>query len=330
LLVADLQVAQQSGNDGVKGGAVVEEFGRGIDANLLLALHALIEERNLTHAGTRLTMSQPAMSGALARLRKHFDDELLVRVGREYELTPLAEKLRPVVTDAVAAAEQVFSGVPLFDPGTARRTFSVSLSEYAVTVLTAPLVRQVARQAPHTHIDFTPIPTDAADLGLHLLRRDLIVGPAGFGIPGRRQPVFSDRFVCVVAVGNPWLHDGELTLDDLREMPHAVARFGQGGSTDSPDDLALHHAGVPRTAQVVVPSLLTLPTVLAGSDLVGFAPERLVRRCAGMLDLVVARTPLPPIPLIECAHWHPSRAHDPALSWLRNLLHDVAVVVEDS
>lgn len=307
-----------------------DEVGRGIDANLLLSLQALLEERNLTRAGNSLTVSQPAMSGALARLRKHFDDDLLVRVGREYELTELAQKLRPVVNDAVAAAEHIFGGVPLFDPGTARRTFSVSLSEYAMTVLAAPLVSRLAEQAPHTHIDFTPIPTDAADLGQHLLRRDLILGPAGFGIPGRRQPVFSDRFVCVAAAGNPWVHDGALTLDDLRAMPHAVARFGLGGETDSPDGLALHDAGVDRIAQVIVPSLLTLPTVIAASDLVGFAPERLVQRYAGVLDLVIARTPLPPIPLIECAHWHPSRANDPALSWLRNLLHDVAVVVEDS
>ena len=62
---------------------------REVDANLLLSLHALLEERNLTHAGERMTMSQPAMSGALARLRKHFDDELLVRVGRGFELTPV-------------------------------------------------------------------------------------------------------------------------------------------------------------------------------------------------------------------------------------------------
>ena len=56
---------------------------REVDANLLLSLHALLEERNLTHAGERMTMSQPAMSGALVRLRKHFDDELLVReIGR--------------------------------------------------------------------------------------------------------------------------------------------------------------------------------------------------------------------------------------------------------
>ena len=117
------------------------EGGRGVDANLILALHALLEERNLTHAGNRLTVSQPAMSGALGRLRRHFDDELLVRRGGDYELTPLAAKLRPIVAEAVASAELVFGNGPGFDPQSARRTFSISLSEYAMTVLAAPLVR---------------------------------------------------------------------------------------------------------------------------------------------------------------------------------------------
>ncbi|MFD4510269.1 LysR family transcriptional regulator [Streptomyces sp. NPDC058457] len=68
-----------------------------IDLSLLVPLEALLEEKNVTHAGFRLNTSQSAMSGSLARLRRHFNDELLVRVGREYELTPLAERLLPVV-----------------------------------------------------------------------------------------------------------------------------------------------------------------------------------------------------------------------------------------
>ena len=90
---------------------------REVDANLLLSLHALLEERNLTHAGARMTMSQPAMSGALARLRKHFDDELLVRTGRGFELSPLAEELRPLVAEAVEAAEALLGNQREFDPG---------------------------------------------------------------------------------------------------------------------------------------------------------------------------------------------------------------------
>jgi DNA-binding transcriptional LysR family regulator len=108
---------------------------RDVDANLLLSLHALLEERNLTHAGERMTMSQPAMSGALARLRKHFGDELLVRSGRGFELTPLAEQLRPAVADAIEAADDLLGHQRAFDPRTSRKRFDVSMSEYAMTVL---------------------------------------------------------------------------------------------------------------------------------------------------------------------------------------------------
>ena len=97
---------------------------REVDANLLLSLHALLEERNLTHAGERMTMSQPAMSGALARLRKHFDDELLVRSGRGFELTPLAEELRPLVAEAVEAAEALLGNQREFDAGVEQRSGS--------------------------------------------------------------------------------------------------------------------------------------------------------------------------------------------------------------
>ena len=121
---------------------------REVDANLLLSLHALLEERNLTHAGERMTMSQPAMSGALTRLRKHFDDELLVRVGRGFELTPFAERLRPEVDAAIEATEALLGNQREFDPSSSTRRFAVSMSEYAMTVLAEPLTRLLAEQAP--------------------------------------------------------------------------------------------------------------------------------------------------------------------------------------
>ena len=66
------------------------------------------------------------------------------------------------------------------------------------------------------------------------MRRDLIVGPLGFDLPGRTQPLFTDHLVCLVARGNPRLVDGGLSLDDLREMPHAVAEFGAAGERSGP------------------------------------------------------------------------------------------------
>src|SRR3954471_19172163 len=95
-----------------------------------------------------MTMSQPAMSGALARLRKHFDDELLVRTGRGFELTPLAEQLRPAAAAAVGADGTLLGNAREFDPTSSTKQFHISMSEYAMTVLAEPLTRLIDERAP--------------------------------------------------------------------------------------------------------------------------------------------------------------------------------------
>ncbi len=304
---------------------------REVDANLLLSLHALLEERNLTHAGERMTMSQPAMSGALARLRKHFDDELLVRVGRGFELTPVAEELRPVVAEAVEAAEALLGNQRDFDAASSSKRFAVSMSEYAMTVLAEPLIRVLAEQAPRCTVALDPVDVRADQFEAQLMRRDLIVGPLGFEFPGRLQPVFTDELVCLVARNHPRLERGALTLDDLQAMPHAVAEFAAAGDRRRPLEVELDARGVrDRNVLVQVTSLLTLPFAVAGTDMCAFVPSRLARRCLESLDLTIAETPLDPVTITEAAHWHPRREKDPAVVWLRRLLYDVAVTLEDA
>ena len=303
---------------------------RQVDANLLLSLHALLEERNLTHAGERMTMSQPAMSGALTRLRKHFDDELLVRVGRGFELTPFAERLRPQVDAAIEATEALLGNQREFDPSSSTRRFAVSMSEYAMTVLAEPLTRLLAEQAPGCSVAMDAVDVAPEQFETQLTRRDLIIGPLGFDFPGRRQPVFTDHLVCVVARGNPRLVDGALTIDDLQAMPHAVAVFEAAGERRRPLEIELERRGVTdRPVMVQVSSLLTLPFAVSGTDMCAFVPARLAQRCLAALDLVVAATPLDDVEITEAAHWHPRRETEPAVVWLRRLLYDVAVSVED-
>ena len=303
---------------------------REVDANLLLSLHALLEERNLTHAGERMLMSQPAMSGALARLRRHFGDELLVRSGRGFELSPLAERLRPMVAEAVEAAEALLGNQREFDAASSTRRFGVSMSEYAMTVLAKPLTRIMAERAPGCSVALDAIDVIPAEFEAQLMRRDLIIGPLGFAFPGRTQPVFTDHLVCVVAADNPRLVGGALTLPDLRDMPHAVAEFGAAGDRKRPLEVEMERQGLAgRTVLVQVTSLLTLPFAVGGTQMCAFVPSRLARRCRDILGLVVARTPLEPIRITEAAHWHPRREKDPAVVWLRRLLYDVAVSVED-
>jgi DNA-binding transcriptional LysR family regulator len=275
-------------------------------------------------------MSQPAMSGALARLRKHFDDELLVRSGRGFELTPLAEVLRPLVAEAVEAAEALLGNQRDFDAATSTKRFTVSMSEYAMTVLSEQLTKVFAEQAPGCTLALDPLDVRRDQVETQLMRRDLVVAPIGFDFPGRTQPIFTDELVCLVAADHPRLKDGALTLDDLMAMPHAVAEFAAAGDRRRPLEVEVEDKGLGgRNVLVQVTSLLTLPFAVAGTDMCAFVPSRLARRCVEILDLVVAETPMDPVRITEAAHWHPRREKDPAGVWLRGLLYDVAIHLED-
>jgi len=304
---------------------------RDVDANLLLPLYALLQERNLTHAGDRIALSQPAMSGALARLRRHFGDDLLVRTDRGFELTPLAERLGPVVAAAVEAAGALLGGPRAFDPATASKRFTVSVSEYAMTVLSEPLTRLLRVQGPGCSVAFDAVASSRVQYEQQLMSRDLIVAPLHFGLPGHAHPIFTDELVCVVARTNPRLRDGALTLDDLRAMPHAVAEFPPLPVDDQPRPIEaeLRRNDIERSVLVQVTNSLALLHAVAGTGMCAFVPRRLARRCLTMLGVVIAGTPLRPVRITEAAHWHARRNDDPAGVWLRQLLYDVAVEIED-
>jgi len=289
-----------------------------IDLNLLVALAALLEERNLTRAGEKINMGQPTMSGALARLRRHFDDELLVRDGRQYHLTPLAERLLPDVRDALRQVERTLEARPEFDPATSTRTFSLAMSDYAVAVLIEPLLRQVHELAPGVGLTLHPVPPDLHESDRGLLQHDLLIAPLGYRFPGECEEVFRDRFVCITDPSNPRLTARELTLEDLGELPHAAPTFGQPGVLN-PAERALDDLGVPRHVQVSTVGWLPLPFVVAGTDMVAIVPERLARRVAATAGVVVHEPPFGKVDLIEAAWWHPARRADPALRWLRSI-----------
>lgn len=299
--------------------------GRGLDFNLLVALQALLEERNITRAALKVSSSQAAMSGALAKLRAHYDDELLVRTGRTHELTPLAAELVPQVAETLGAVSAALAPGTLFDPATSRRRFTVSGSDYALAVIVEPLLAVLAREAPGVTVDFDPLPPPGDDLFTHLMKRDLMIGALGYGMPGRRQLVLADRFVCIVSADNPRLQDGELSLDDLRALPHSAATFG--GKAFTPADEILLESGVERRIAVMVQGLLALPFAVSGTDLCAFVPERLLRRCPAALGLVTAAVPFDDPEIVEAAHWHPSRDADPSVAWLRKVLVQVTGIL---
>ena len=118
------------------------------DLNLMIALDALLRERNVTRAAERVFVSQPAMSAALHKLREYFNDPLLVRVGREMELTPRGVSLVEPVREALLRIQLLLGTQPTFDPKPARREFTVIMSEEAVPGVLPALLRTLSLEAP--------------------------------------------------------------------------------------------------------------------------------------------------------------------------------------
>ena len=134
--------------------------------------------------------------------------------------------------------------------------------------------------------------------------------------PGECEVIFRDRWVCIVDPANPRLRDGWLSLEDIGALPHAVASFGH--TVLNPAERVLEELGVRRRAQVKVVGWLPLPFVVPGTDMVAIVPERLARRAESDTGVRVVEPPFGHVELVEAVWWHPSRAHDPAISWLRD------------
>jgi DNA-binding transcriptional LysR family regulator len=310
----------------VPGAAIGEEAAAlslgGIDLNLMIALKALLEEGNVTKAGTKIGKSQPAMSTALARLRRHYRDDLLVRVGRDYELTPFAKALVPSVQQTLRSVELALDTGRRFDPATSGHAFRINATDYVITVLAEPLLCRIAASAPGVRLDFDAIPDDMHYSEHHLRNTDALIGPLGFGFPGSQEPLFRDRFVCVVDPANPRLRDGRLTLDDLAALPHAVR--SSGNTHVAPTERVMDELSVRRHVQVVTVGFLPLPFLIPGTDLVAAIPERLALQVAVPLGLTVVEPPFGRVELIETLWWHPARAATPEHAWLRRLLTEAA------
>src|SRR5579875_828301 len=206
----------------------------GIDLNLLVTLQALLEEGNVTRAGVRMGMPQPAMSNALARLRRHYKDELLLRTGNGYELTPLARTLLPMVRGSTQLIGHVFALGEQRHALVGDRVFTISLSDYAMTVLGKPLLRRVHELAPDASVQMRLATAEVADRDRGLLGYDLLIAPAGFRPDGEPEVILRDRFVYVADPANPRLAGGRLTVEDLAALPHAAARLPQAELAAAP------------------------------------------------------------------------------------------------
>ncbi|GGH33421.1 LysR family transcriptional regulator [Microbacterium album] len=299
---------------------------RRIDANLVVVLDAVLRERSLTRAGLAVGMSQPAVSGALAKLRALLDDQLLIRNGRSFDLTPKAERLQPLVRDALREVGRTFNLRPMFDPATSDRRFHIWASDYVLATMSSTLRGILRDEAPDTSVEFGTLTGQQPVSPVDLLRADVVISSVNRGIPGKRQSLFSDSLVCIASAENPRLRGARFELEDLADLPYAQVVFAENVITISDD--ALSAAGIEPRVAMTLPGFLSLPFMIQGTDMYGMVPSRVAELYAEPLGLVVADTPLPHSTLIEAVFWHPSKTNDPALRWLVSVLRKTAEVVE--
>lgn len=299
---------------------------KGADLNLLVALEALLTEKSVTKAAERLHITQPAMSNALRRIRERFGDEILVRNGRQLELTPAAQTLLAPVQEILSDAEALLNVNRTFDPATARKTYYFMMSDYCADVLMPGLAGYLTQHAPRVRCEVEFLSNQAlerlssGELDMCIMPHDLRLLTADTKIDRfLRQEVFRDDFVCVVSSGNP-LTQHELTLDTYVNSPHVCVKFGDG--TISMDDQAKRQLGIEST--FMVPAAGTLTKIIASTNLIATIPHRLVSGAARDNSITLYPCPIEVPDVVEVMLWHPRCAHDPSHAWMRNAIADAA------
>jgi DNA-binding transcriptional LysR family regulator len=191
-----------------------------------------------------------------------------------------------------------------------------------MALLGEPLLRRVHDLAPDASIQMRLATAERANGDRGLLGYDLLIAPPKRQPDGDLEVVLRDRLVYVADPANPRLRDGRLTLEDLAALPHATARLPDHGA--DPAAIALLQRGISPSVVLTTAGWLPLPFLIAGTDLVGAVPERLARRVSAAAGVTVIEPPFGTIELIQAAWWDPTHTTDPALTWLRTILREVA------
>ncbi|WP_026790210.1 LysR family transcriptional regulator [Pleomorphomonas oryzae] len=298
----------------------------GMDIDLLLALDALLQDRNVTHAAVRLGVGQPALSARLTRLRALLDDRLFVPApnGRGIIPTPRAEALAPLVAGALRHIAAIMEPAT-FDPETSGRVFTLALQENPAIMLGPGLVQRVRAVAPNLRLrlalpDRRQIPAllESGDI-------DVFIGvAAGTDATWIGRTLFHDDFATAQRKGHP-RGIAPLDLETFCSLPHLLVS-SEGDPFSGFIDKALRAINRTRQIAMSVQSYAVAPTIIAGSDLLCTLPARMLRHFDASLDLFEPPVSLKPIGV--GAYWHPRQQEDPGHQWLRKQLFAVAGTVE--
>jgi DNA-binding transcriptional LysR family regulator len=294
-----------------------------IDLNLLVAFEALFDARSVTVAAQRLHIGQPAMSAALGRLRSLLQDDLFIRVGRDMQPTATALEIAPGIASALQQIRLTLQTSQQFDPAISQQAFVLGSFDYDSSVILPPLLQICRRTAPGIDLRLISYEKDQVQT---LLEQNLITAAIGTHLPTLsphllQQPLMTETFLGICRKGHPAVIDGIMTLEAFVTFPHAL--FTLRRDDIGVIDQALEQQQLTRRIVLTTPYWLTLPAIIAATDVLAAIPSRLAQQFAaqGWVDMFS-------IPL-ELASWEItlvwSRLWDrsPDFRWLRETIQQI-------
>jgi len=301
--------------------AISERDFRRLDLNLLVAFQSLVREKSVSRAAERLFLGQPAMSGALARLRLVFRDEILVRSGRGMEPTAKALALYAQLMPALESIRATIFAPPAFDPVTESRTFHLGMRDWVESWLMPELLARIQRAAPQVRI---AVRASDARLGARMLQdEEMDLGVSVFpNGPSwqRREPLAAMGYRCVydgtrLGLGSP------LTLADYLAHPHLVTPI-QADFRGAVDDELVGHS---KRREVIYTTsrFAALPLILRRADVIATVPEQSAQHWTEVFGLTSSPVPVRLAPLAISMIWHAKRDGDAGLQWLRGVVRAV-------
>lgn len=289
-----------------------------IDLNLLVVFDQLLTERSVSRVADNLGLSQPAASNALARLRKLTGDALFLRTTQGMEPTPFAQQLAEPIAHALGLIHGAVNQRASFDPATARRAFTVCMTDIGEIYFLPKVMEELARQAPG--ITLKTVRNTSVNLreAMGAGHIDLAIGllpqlKAGFF----QRRLFRQRYVCMLRTGHR-LDKRRVSLSEFSSAQHVVV-VSEGTGHGKVDEL-LERSGVARQVVLTVPHFVAVGHILQHSDMVATLPERLAQALVGPFGLTYVKHPATLPEIAINMFWHAKYHKDPANEWLRNMV----------
>ncbi|MBN8477255.1 LysR family transcriptional regulator [Sulfuritalea sp.] len=288
---------------------------KNFDLNLLVVFDAVLGEGSISRAAARLDLSQPAVSNALARLRKATGDRLFVRLGNGVAPTPYAASIAEPIRAALAAIGASLAGRQEFDAATSQRDFAIHITDLGEAFFLPRLLARLNRSAPRVRLRNLALSTDEAREALRSGAADLTIGnlpdfEAGF----YQQRLFRDRYVCILSRDHPTI-GARLTARQFAAASHAIAMPGGTGHGIIERTLVDH--GLESRIALRVQNFLVLPSIVAASDLIAIVPHSVGSQISprDAVKLLPLPVDIPAFDIRQC--WHERYHDDPGHRWLR-------------